>query len=91
MMRTKIARSEPWEQEEGWEKIVCEAVTKFPMAPRDARKILELAGILFAYGVPEEHIFRSLQGRSLAREREVISRAAFVDEANKRLSKRHKR
>jgi hypothetical protein len=43
--------SQKWETQDGWERIVSEAVIKYPLAPREARAILEVFGILAMRGI----------------------------------------
>jgi hypothetical protein len=47
----KLETSLEWEKVNGWERIVSEAVIKYPLAPRQARAILEVFGILSARGI----------------------------------------
>ena len=50
-LKVALEQSEPWETEDGWELVVCEAVMKYPLAPRDARAILIAAGEISRLGV----------------------------------------
>jgi len=43
-------KPEQWELQKGWEENVCRAVIAYPMAPREAKHILDIAGELFSYG-----------------------------------------
>lgn len=55
-----MIRSQPWETEEGWEEIVARPVIKYPMAPRHAAAILEIAGRAMRVGVSARLIFNQI-------------------------------
>lgn len=52
---------EDWEAKEGWEKIVAHPVIDYPLAPRDARRVLIAAGKLKAVGVSMSRILGILE------------------------------
>lgn len=53
-------RSEPWELQDGWETEVAGAVLRYPLAPRDARRILEIAGRLAGMNIDTDTILRAM-------------------------------
>lgn len=69
-----IEQSYDWETSEGWEKFVCEAVNKYPMAPRWAKEVLDEFGKLCAHGVPVHEVVNRL----LQMQIEVIDRKLAI-------------
>jgi len=84
MMRVKVEASEPWETEYGWEEVVCESVKDYPMAPRWAREILEVAGQLFDQGIEKDLIVRAMTGRVVFREYVILKLASMAEPEKKR-------
>ena len=80
--------SESWETKCGWEKIVCESVNDYPMAPRWAKEILEVAGQLFGQGVEKDVIIRTLLGQSPAWEQAMLRVVMLREESEKILARR---
>lgn len=57
---SKSEKSLEWEMLDGWEKIVSEAVIKYPLAPREARAILEVFGIIKQLGLNVTNIAENI-------------------------------
>jgi len=53
--------SEEWEAQEGWEKLVARSCIDFPLAPRDAKRLLEAVGALTAVGFSVDECLTALQ------------------------------
>lgn len=58
---TQIVESEPWETQEGWEQVVSRPCVDYPMAPREARRILEAAGQMIRDGITTERIVEAIK------------------------------
>lgn len=59
-----MSESEFWETEEGWQERVCEPISRSPMAPRHAHRILEAAGKLASYGYSMDRVVGFLEGKA---------------------------
>lgn len=54
---------EAWELKDGWEKEVCRAVIAYPIAPRQAKAILDMCGELMLNGFSYTQIHETLSSR----------------------------
>lgn len=59
-----MSESEFWETEEGWQERVCEPISRYPMAPRHAYRILEAVGKLMSYGYSMDRVVGFLEGKA---------------------------